>query len=68
MVETLFGERQAMSDLTELAGRVAEEATATIVARGVQPGATYRLQFDANFTFRDATNHAMSSAWRFQST
>jgi len=54
MVDTLFAEREAMSELTELARRVAENVVATLTARAVQPGATYRLQFDANFTFRDA--------------
>jgi (1->4)-alpha-D-glucan 1-alpha-D-glucosylmutase len=54
MIELLFGEREAMSELTELAGRVAEEVAATVAARAVQPGATYRLQFGPNFTFCDA--------------
>ncbi len=56
MVEMLIGQREAASDLVELAGRVAEEVAAAIAARSVHPGATYRLQFGPNFTFRDAAN------------
>jgi (1->4)-alpha-D-glucan 1-alpha-D-glucosylmutase len=42
-------------NLTEICDRLLSEATATAVRRAL-PESTYRLQFHAGFTFRDATS------------